>query len=53
MEKQRKCLRCGNDFLSSGPGNRICQKCNDYNGRRMGREPQKERRERRGRDPKF
>jgi len=23
----RRCLRCGNEFLSQGPGNRICRRC--------------------------
>lgn len=26
--KERKCLKCLSIFLSSGPGNRRCQKCN-------------------------
>lgn len=26
-EKMRKCLRCGTDFHSEGPGNRICPSC--------------------------
>jgi hypothetical protein len=27
MRKTRKCLHCSNDFLSAGPGNRICRPC--------------------------
>ncbi len=26
-EALRRCLMCGEDFLSDGPGNRICKKC--------------------------
>lgn len=25
--KRRKCLKCGNPFVSDGPGNRICKSC--------------------------
>jgi len=27
VEKQRHCLRCNKEFLSTGAGNRICSKC--------------------------
>ncbi|SBW11982.1 hypothetical protein KL86APRO_20384 [uncultured Alphaproteobacteria bacterium] len=27
QERMRKCLRCGSEFLSEGPGNRICPDC--------------------------
>ena len=26
-EALRRCLMCGDDFPSDGPGNRICKKC--------------------------
>lgn len=28
QRKSRTCLRCGKDFMSDGPGNRICGLCN-------------------------
>ncbi len=31
--KQRTCLKCGNPFDSTGPGNRICQRCARINAR--------------------
>ena len=27
--KERRCLSCSSDFLSAGPGNRICMRCKD------------------------
>ena len=27
MKTQRTCLRCGHEFQSTGPGNRICGSC--------------------------
>jgi hypothetical protein len=30
---QRRCLRCGKDFSSRGPGNRICHPCRKINNR--------------------
>ena len=30
-DKQRQCLRCNKMFGSTGPGNRICGKCNSAN----------------------
>jgi hypothetical protein len=29
--KDRVCLRCNKTFLSTGPGNRICDPCDDLN----------------------
>jgi hypothetical protein len=26
---ERRCLSCGGQFASTGPGNRICRKCKD------------------------
>jgi DNA-directed RNA polymerase subunit RPC12/RpoP len=31
--KQRTCLRCGKKFDSTGPDNRICQRCAKINAR--------------------
>jgi len=28
--KKRKCLACSKEFMSGGPGNRICKRCKDY-----------------------
>ncbi len=30
--QNRHCLKCGNQFPSSGPGNRLCVFCNRENG---------------------
>jgi len=30
-DKQRRCLKCREWFDSTGPGNRICRKCNYQN----------------------
>ena len=30
-DKLRRCLKCGGMFASTGPGNRLCQKCNFQN----------------------
>lgn len=27
QRKERRCLSCERDFLSTGPGNRICDRC--------------------------
>jgi len=27
--KERKCLRCGDKFMSAGIGNRVCQHCKE------------------------
>jgi len=38
VQKIRKCLRCGEEFESSGPGNRICPGCDtreDRNDRKQ------------------
>ena len=29
--KKRKCLRCGKEFLSEGPHNRLCSSCKKIN----------------------
>jgi hypothetical protein len=31
--KQRTCLKCGKEFASTGPGNRICKRCAQINNR--------------------
>ncbi len=31
--KKRTCLKCGKLFDSTGPGNRICKRCAQINGR--------------------
>ena len=31
--KQRTCLKCGKSFDSTGPGNRICRRCQQVNDR--------------------
>ena len=31
--KKRTCLKCGKLFDSAGPGNRICQRCQQINDR--------------------
>lgn len=31
--KERTCLKCNRPFKSSGPGNRICKRCNQLNAR--------------------
>jgi hypothetical protein len=31
---KRRCLKCGKEFQSAGPGNRICVVCNKNNSRR-------------------
>ncbi len=31
VEKMRPCLKCGEQFMSFGVGNRICKKCKDRN----------------------
>lgn len=31
--KQRTCLKCGKSFESTGPGNRICRRCQQVNDR--------------------
>lgn len=28
--EKKKCLRCGKDFPSKGPFNRLCGRCNEY-----------------------
>ena len=28
--KKRKCLRCGNEFLSNGVHNRLCKSCKEH-----------------------
>ncbi len=33
LKKKRICLKCGNQFLSKGPYNRICDKCGLMNER--------------------
>lgn len=34
--KNRTCLKCNKGFVSSGPGNRICNNCySDYNNASM------------------
>ncbi len=33
LKKKRACLKCGNQFLSKGPYNRICDKCGLMNER--------------------
>ena len=30
-KKKRSCLKCNKEFDSTGPGNRICFKCNGQN----------------------
>jgi len=30
-KKQRRCLGCGEPFESTGPGNRLCKRCNFRN----------------------
>jgi hypothetical protein len=30
---RRICLRCGREFFSTGPGNRLCHRCNKANRR--------------------
>ncbi|KHE91804.1 MAG: hypothetical protein K8F52_12695 [Candidatus Scalindua rubra] len=32
-EKKRSCLKCGREFPSKGPYNRICVKCDLMNGK--------------------
>jgi hypothetical protein len=29
QQRERRCLSCGGQFASTGPGNRICRKCKD------------------------
>lgn len=31
--KRRRCLKCTRDFPSTGPGNRLCEDCNEENTR--------------------
>ncbi len=33
LQKKRLCLKCGKEFLSKGPHNRICVKCGLINNR--------------------
>jgi rRNA maturation endonuclease Nob1 len=33
LKKKRRCLKCGKQFLSKGPYNRICDKCGLMNER--------------------
>jgi len=33
MQKKRTCLKCSQFFRSSGPANRICQRCQHANAR--------------------
>jgi len=33
LRKKRTCLKCGKQFLSKGPYNRICEKCSLMNER--------------------
>ncbi len=33
LKKKRACLKCGKQFLSKGPYNRICEKCGLMNER--------------------
>jgi hypothetical protein len=33
LKKKRDCLKCGKQFLSKGPYNRICEKCGLMNER--------------------
>lgn len=33
QEKKRTCLKCDRLFLSAGPGNRICRRCQKVNAR--------------------
>ncbi len=37
QEKERLCLKCGKNFLSNGPHNRICVKCGLINERSKSR----------------
>ena len=32
-KKQRTCLKCSRPFNSTGPGNRICKRCQQLNAR--------------------
>jgi hypothetical protein len=34
--RMRVCLKCQQEFFSTGPGNRICKKCNRENLARYG-----------------
>jgi hypothetical protein len=36
VEKARKCLLCGNEFLSSWPGERVCKRCRSSSVWRQG-----------------
>ncbi len=36
MHQTRRCLSCGDDFASHGPGNRICLPCKDLDGWKAG-----------------
>lgn len=36
MRQTRRCLSCGDDFASHGPGNRICSSCKDLDGWKAG-----------------
>ena len=31
----RSCLKCANDFISSGPENRLCLQCNRHNSQHL------------------
>ena len=31
--KPRKCLRCGREFTSEGPQNRLCDRCREWSGK--------------------
>jgi hypothetical protein len=33
---ERRCLSCGGQFASTGPGNRICRKCKHLNAWKSG-----------------
>jgi uncharacterized Zn ribbon protein len=34
QQKMRTCLKCSQEFLSMGPGNRICPECNIKNSKK-------------------
>jgi len=36
-QQMRTCLKCGKQFRSDGPGNRICKRCSAKNEQRYGR----------------
>ncbi len=37
--RPRKCLMCGNQFVSEGAHNRVCKKCKGTNAWRFGEPP--------------